>query len=142
MKIDQERAGLFGLFSDECKIRMSDPVYLDVMSKIYIGIIGCKYDEVNFFNNPMHKEKIGAMVVIIDFASVLLMLYFFSKINSLNNELLEKVDDLRVQMKDFGIQINNVILDKYTSDSRVVKIKIWLYFRDILKSKIDRHNDM
>ena len=101
--IDQERAGLFGLFSDECKLRMSDPVYLDVMSKIYIGIIGCKYDEVNFFNNPLHKEKIGTMVVIIDFASVLIMVYFFSKINTLNNELLEKVDDLRVQMKDFGI---------------------------------------
>jgi hypothetical protein len=96
--IDQDRAGLFGLISDECKLRMSDPAYLSVTSKLYIGILGCKYDDVNvpFMNDRLHKEKIGIMIVIIDFASVLLMMYFFSKINSLNNEFLEKIDDLRV----------------------------------------------
>ena len=123
---------------------MSDPAYLSVTSKLYIGILGCKYDDVNvpLMNNRMHKEKIGTMIVIIDFASILLMMYFFSSINSLNNEFLEKIDDLRVQMKDFGVKINNVKLDKYTIDSRVVKMKIWLHFRDILESKKERHNDM
>ena len=45
-------------------------------------------------------------------------------------------------MKDFGVKINNVKLDKYTIDSRVVKMKIWLHFRDILESEKERHNDM
>ena len=77
---------------------MSDPAYLNVTSKLYIGILGCKYDDVNvpLMNNRLHKEKIGTMIVIIDFASILLMMYFFSKINALNNEFLEKIDDLRV----------------------------------------------
>ena len=77
---------------------MSDSAYLNVTSKLYIGILGCKYDDVNvpLMNKRLHKEKIGTMIVIIDFASILLMMYFFSSINSLNNEFLEKIDDLRV----------------------------------------------
>ena len=70
------------------------------------------------------------------------MIYFFSKINVLNNEFLSGIDDLRVQMKDFGVKINNVKLDKYTQDSRIVKIKIWLYFKEILASNKDKYNDM
>lgn len=46
--------------------------------------------------------------------SLLIMFYFFKKINYLNNEFLGDIDDLRVTMKDFGLQINNVKLDKYT----------------------------
>ena len=71
--IDQDRAGLFGLISDECKLRMSDPAYLSVTSKLYIGSLGCKYDDVNvpFMNDRLHKEKIGIMIVIIDFARII-----------------------------------------------------------------------
>mgnify|MGYP006089910177 FL=1 len=29
------------------------------------------------------------------------------------------MDDMRVQMKDFGVQLNNVKLDRYTQDSRL-----------------------
>lgn len=78
----------------------------------------------------------------VDFTSILIMIYFFSKINVLNNEFLSSIDDLRVQMKDFGVKINNVKLDKYTLDSRIVKIKIWLYFKEILEFNKDKYNDM
>ena len=45
-------------------------------------------------------------------------------------------------MKDFGIKLNNVKLDKFTFDSRIVKIKIWLYFKELLKEDADKFNDM
>lgn len=45
-------------------------------------------------------------------------------------------------MKDFGVKLNNVRLDKFTTDSRIVKIKIWLYFKELLKDDIDKFNDM
>lgn len=144
LEITQDRAGLFGLISDECKLRMSDPAYLAITSKLYIGILGCKYDDVQlpFGSKRLHKERIGIIIVVLDFSSILLMMYFFAKINALNNEFLEKIDDLRVQMKDFGVKINNVKLDKYTLDSRIVKIKIWLHFKDILELKKEKYNDM
>ena len=48
----------------------------------------------------------------------------------------------RVEMKSFGIKIDNLILDKYTQDSRVIKMKIWLYFNDIINDlKIKFEND-
>mgnify|MGYP006099434539 CR=1 FL=1 len=43
------------------------------------------------------------------------------------------MDDMRVQMKDFGVQLNNVKLDRYTQDARLQKMKIWLYMAKILE---------
>ena len=113
--VDRSMTGLFGLISDRCKERMRSPTRA-ITSQIYLGIVGCKYDEIliPIVNIKMHKEKIGAYIVIFDSISMVIMLYFFKKINYLNNEFLEDIDDLRVTMKDFGLQIKNVKLDKYT----------------------------
>ena len=142
--IDRNRAGLFGLISDNCKLRMSDPNYLNITSQIYLGVFGCKYDDVKmpFIESRIHKERIGVFIVCLDVISIMLMIYFFTKINTLNNEFLGCMDDLRVQMKDFGVKINNVKLDKFTYDSRVVKIKVWLHFQDVLEPFKTPYNDM
>ena len=52
------------------------------------------------------------------------------------------MDDLRVTMKDFGVKIDNVKLDRYTQDTRVVKIKVWLHFKEILARYHNKFNDM
>ena len=59
-----------------------------------------------------------------------------------NIEFLRIVDDLKIQTKDFGVTLENVVLDKYTYDSRIVKMKIWLHFNEILKKKKDKFNQM
>ena len=74
--------------------------------------------------------------------SVAYMAFIFSKLKDINNEYLEIMDDMRVQMKDFGVKINNVKLDKFTYDSRVVKIKVWLHFQDVLEPFKTPYNDM
>lgn len=45
-------------------------------------------------------------------------------------------------MKDFGIKLNKVKLDRYTFDSRVVKMKVWHHFNNLLKDDRDKFNDM
>ena len=47
-------------------------------------------------------------------------------------------------MKDFGVMIKDVRLDKFTYDSRVIKIKVWQYFKKILEpiAKENPLNDM
>ena len=136
--------GLFGLISDECKMRMSFEQYLNITSPIYVSIVGCKYDDVKFTfsDSRVHKEKIGVVTVALDFASILIMIFFFSKIQAVNNEFQDKIDDLRVQMKDFGVMLNKVKLDKYTYDSRIIKIKVWLQINELLKDDRDKFNDM
>ena len=57
---------------------------------------------------------IGVFIVCLDFSTILVMMFFFAKINTLNNEFLANMDDLRVQMKDFGVKIDNVKLDRYS----------------------------
>jgi len=36
-------------------------------------------------------------------------------------------------MKDFGIKIDGMRIDKYTQDWRVQKMKIWTHFSEILE---------
>lgn len=88
----------------------------------------------------MHKETIGVIVVSVDFFCLLIMIYFFNKLEALNNEFLKVVDDLKIQMKDFGVTLEDIVLDRYTYDSRIVKMKIWLHFNEILEKKKDKYN--
>jgi hypothetical protein len=69
---------------------MSDYDYLNITSQIYLGVFGCKYDDVKLplIEHRVHKEKIGVIIVCFDVASIMLMIYFFAKINNLNNEFL------------------------------------------------------
>ena len=53
------------------------------------------------------------------------------------------MDDLRVQMKDFGVRFNKVRLDRYTQDSLVQKMKIWLHMTNVLAASPQiEDNDM
>lgn len=37
-------------------------------------------------------------------------------------------------MKDFGVKIDDLKLDRFTQDSRLIKFKIWLYFTKIFQN--------
>jgi hypothetical protein len=104
---------LYYLFREYCLDRIK---YLKITGFEYILVVGCTEDSVTipFLETKIHKEKIGILVVILDMVSVMYMAFIFSKLREINNEYLEIMDDMRVQMKDFGVKINNVKLDKYT----------------------------
>lgn len=109
-----------------------------VTSYQYIGVVGCKYDDVKVpftKSTRLHKEWIGIIILLCDILSILMMYYFFSSIRRLNLEILVAMDDLQVQMKDFGIKIDDVKLDRYTQDSRLIKMKIWLHFTNLFRNK-------
>lgn len=46
----------------------------------------------------------------------------------MNALFIDRVDANQITMKDFSVQVNNTVLDKYTQDIRLVKMKIWLHF--------------
>jgi hypothetical protein len=78
---------------------------LNITSYDYILIAGCSQDEViiPIINSMMHKEKVGILVVSLDIMSVMIMAFVFSKLKNINDEFKDKMDNLRVQMKDFAI---------------------------------------
>jgi hypothetical protein len=69
------------------------------------------------------------------------MAFVFSKLREINDEYLEIVDDLRVQMKDFGVILNDVKPDRFTQDSRIQKMKIWLHFSTMFKTFLEKNPD-
>lgn len=101
------------MISDSCKDRIHG---YQITSYEYIGVVGCKYDQVQipFTEIRVHKEKIGVAIIVCDMISIVVIFFFFGKLNELNNEFLDCLDDLEVQMKDFGIKIDNVKLDRHS----------------------------
>ena len=102
-----------------------------------MGVVGCKYDDVKVpftRSTRIHKEWIGIIIIICDVVSIGIMIYFFTKIRELNEEFLNALDDLKVQMKDFGVKIDDLRLDRFTQDSRLIKMKIWLYFTKLFQN--------
>ena len=78
-------------------------------------IVGCREDYIYFpLGGLLHKEQVGVLIVSLDMVSILVMTFFFYKLKEINNEYLDIMDDLTVQMKDFSIKIDNVILDRYS----------------------------
>ena len=91
-----KETSFFDMVSDDCKARMNE---FKITSYQYIGVIGCKYDDVAVpFSSKirLHKEWIGIVILLCDILSILMMYYFFSSIRKLNLEVLEAMDDLLV----------------------------------------------
>ena len=80
----------------------------------------------------LHKQEVGYIVVCFDILGMLLMVFMFYKIEQLNREYLVTVDDNQITMKDFAVMCTNVKLDRYTQDSRLIKMKIWLHFTELM----------
>ena len=67
-----------------------------------------------FTSVEVHKEQAGLVIVSFDIASIIIMALFFSKLQSINLEYLEIMDDRTVQMKDFTVKLDDLVVDKYT----------------------------
>ena len=78
---------------------------MNITSYDYILVVGCTEDSVTIsaVGSRIHKEKIGILVVVLDMISVIFMAFIFQKLAEINNEYLGIMDDMRVQMKDFGV---------------------------------------
>lgn len=129
------------LFSDQCMARtLKDHDGVAKMSDHFIFVVGCIGDSVDLGGTTIGKLQLLEFVVMFDIASVIILLYCFNKISVFNQEFLDIFDDSRVTMQDFALQCNNVLMDKQTQDSRLVKMKVWLHFNKIIQ-KACKAND-
>jgi hypothetical protein len=136
----EQPLNLLSTVSDTCLHRIR---WKNITSSDFILVVGCREDFIKVpFGGMMHKYRVGVLIVSLDIVSILIMTFFFYKLKVINNEYLDIMDDMTVQMKDFSIKIDNVILDRYTQDSRVLKMKMWSHMSDILKPKKTVDNDM
>lgn len=96
-------------------------------------MVGCIGDSVALSETvQIGKEQILEIAVLFDMMSVFILLYCFNKISVLNEEFLNVYDDIHITMRDYAIQCDNVLVDKHTQDSRLVKMKVWLHFTKIV----------
>ena len=92
----------------------------DITSREYIIVVGCRKDWVyapmSFETFTITKETVGIMTVVIDIISVLIISLFLSKLGSINDEYLDIMDNMIVQVNDFGVYAYNLRIDKHSQD--------------------------
>ena len=88
------------MVSEKCYKRIYQ---LEVTNLEFIAIMGCISDNVKFMGKKFHKEELGLITVVIDIISCIFMYYMFGKINEINDEYLEILDNNVIRMKDFSI---------------------------------------
>jgi hypothetical protein len=125
------------LISDECKGRIANSVGgLDpITSNQFLMVAKCSGITYGIQGWMFHKLEIALICVIFDIVSIGIMIFVFIRLKTLNNEYIDIIDDNQITMKDFTVQINNLVLDKYTQDIRLVKMKIWLHFNNTFSTR-------
>jgi hypothetical protein len=88
-----------------------------------------------------HKETIGCLVVLCDILGIFLMIYVVWKLEQVNKDYADIIDANQITMKDFSVMCKDVLLDKYTQDAVLIKMKIWLHFRNLLEEFKIEGND-
>ena len=108
-----ENLSVYYMISPFCRDRIN---YLNITSYDFITVVGCTKDTVTvpLIDLTFSKEKIAVGVVAFDLFSVIIMSFIFFKLILINEKYLKIIDNLNIQMKDFGIKINDLKLDKYT----------------------------
>jgi hypothetical protein len=113
------------------------------MSDQFIFVVGCLGDFVTLGDSlTINKLQVLELAVVLDIVSVLILLYFFNKINVINSEFLRVYDNINITMNDFTIQCNDVVVDHHTQDSRLVKMKIWLHFTKIIQQANEQNKSL
>jgi hypothetical protein len=102
------------MISEECYDRIFQ-IGLDTVQ--IMTIVRCKNDLVAFSLVPagyLHKEEVGFITVVTDILSTIVIYYMFNKLNSINDEYLEILDNNVIKMKDFSIHIKRLKIDSTT----------------------------
>ena len=58
---------------------------------------------------------------------------FLRKIKDINNEYMDLSDNRTVQLKDFGIMMKDLKVDKFTQNIQILKMKLWLHIEEMFK---------
>jgi hypothetical protein len=126
------------MISYECYVRIYD---IEINTAQIITVVRCKNDLVEFPLVPsgyLHKEEVGFITVVTDIISTMIIYYMFNKLNSINDEYLEILDNNVIKMKDFSIQIKRLKVTSTTQDTRILKLKLWLHFSKVLEKFKDK----
>ena len=100
--------------------KLSEMISKDCFEKIYaeqktspfiVMIAGCVRDFVTLPNKQrtqLHIEELGLIAVSVDILSTLIMFFIFYKINVLNQEYIQILDNNVIRMSDFTVEIRNM----------------------------------
>jgi hypothetical protein len=120
-------------------VEMQQAPVVDTSQLLFV--VGCQSSTYQIQGYYMHKQQLACLAVLFDVVGVYFMLYVFNKLQRLNQEYIDIIDDNQITMKDFSVQCRDVLLDKYTQDIRLIKMKIWLHFtRQFAEYRLEDNN--
>ena len=81
----------------------------------------------------MNKEEMLMWVHLFNAATMITILRMVQKIIECNQDKIKEINQNTVELKDFTVVLHGVPIDKYSQDTRVLKMKIWLQLHNLIK---------
>jgi hypothetical protein len=71
--------------------------------------------------------------VVADIASLLIVYLLLERLDKINDQYLDILQNNIVKMSNFTVEVRSVTLDKTVQDMRILKMKLWLHFTRVLR---------
>ena len=83
-------------------------------------------------NDSIGKLEILTFVSILDLVCALILIWTMMSLKAISDDRLDEISFSLVEVKDFVIQLNQLKVDKYSQDERILQMKLWLNINEQL----------
>ena len=71
-----------------------------------------------------------------DAVSIMIFIFVVQRINVINDQRYRDIDDNVIEIKDFSIQLDDLQFNKYSQDTRILQMKLWLTLNDSINKDL------
>ena len=85
-------------------------------------------------NGTIGKLEMLTIVSILDLVCATILIWSIMSLQAMSDDRLDEIASGLVEIKDFVIQLNQLKVDKYSQDERILQMKLWLKVNESLEN--------
>ena len=85
-------------------------------------------------NGTIGKLEMLTFVSILDLVCATILIWSIMSLKAMSDDRLDEIASSLVEVKDFVIQLNQLKVDKYSQDERILQMKLWLKVNESLEN--------
>jgi hypothetical protein len=123
-------------FTCDCRNRIGREKALPKLMVVYKcsgEVISIPYGVIELIGGEgdgIGKLQMLTVVSIFDLVCATILICSIMSLKAMSDDRLEEIASSLVEVRDFVIQLNQVKVDKYSQDERILQMKLWLYINE------------
>lgn len=85
-------------------------------------------------NGTIGKLDMLTFVSILDLVCATILIWSIMSLKAMSDDRLDEIASSLVEVKDFVVQLNQLKVDKYSQDERILQMKLWLKVNESIEN--------